>query len=122
MLLKKKVKEIGIIDKKEYLQKVRDYKVFNNITNPEKKYKEYWVNWYDFLSIDTSGFIQTKKEWKEYCNQLGINELNYTNKAKLIKELPMMPSEFYPNFTNITTELTESKKRIRRSTCIAYKN
>ena len=122
MLLKKKVQEIGIKDKKEYLQKARDYKVFNDIKNPEKKYKEYWTNWYDFLGIDTSGFIQTKEQWKELCNQLKINELNYTNKAKLIKELPIMPGEFYPNFTNITTELTYSKKRIRRSKSITYKN
>ena len=79
------------------------------IENPDKYFKEngVWTNWYEFLGLDTTKFIQTKKEWIKFCKEK--NAKNVDDYKKLCKEygdiLPQNPSDFYKGFTNIKNEL-----------------
>ena len=112
-LLKKRIKECKIKSKKSYLEFCTNETNF--CKNPEKRYKEYWKNWYDFLGINTSKFIKTKQEWIKFCLDKNINEYNYHKKRKFIKKLPKWPGEFYNDFTNIRFELSKkNKKNIRK--------
>ena len=106
MYLKKKANEIGISDKKEYLEKVQESKVFNDVNNPDEKYKDYWTNWYDFLGIDTKNFIQSKEKWIKYCKKKKVMTLDeYYNLCNINSSLPTMPEEYYDKFTDIIGEL-----------------
>ena len=106
MLLKNKVQQFEIKDKRDYLEKIQNYNVFNNIKSPDKKYKEYWKNWYDFLGINTNKFIQTKEEWKKYCSTKNIIFINdYYKLCEINNFLPTMPKDLYVNFTDIESEL-----------------
>lgn len=74
--------------------------------DPETKFKRYWINWYDFMGIDTSGFIQTKEEWKKRCNELNIKTWDdFLEKSITHQELPLMLSDFYKTYTNFLDEI-----------------
>jgi superfamily II DNA or RNA helicase len=101
--LKKYVSTLKLKHKKEYriLCESNDKLVYN----PDEIYHKYWNNWYDFLNIDTSNFIQTKTKWKDKCQILGImNYDQYCSIVPLYPTLPAMPEEVYRNFTNFTDE------------------
>jgi hypothetical protein len=90
---------------KEYIEEPKDYFTKNGV----------WTNWYDFLGIDTSIFIQSKLEWIEFCKLLNITSIeDYFEKYKKNKELPSMPEEIYIGYTNIRNELSLIKNRNRR--------
>jgi len=81
------------------------------IKNPELYFKSIWKNWYDFLGIDTSIFIQSKEEWKLKCVELNITTYkNYRLKCKSHRNLPLMPDEFYKEFTDFENELLKEKE------------
>lgn len=74
--------------------------------NPDEKFRKYWTNWYDFLNIDISGFLQTKKEWKDRCIELNIKSWDdYIDITKTHEELPLMMGDLYRDFTNFIDEL-----------------
>ena len=80
----------------------------NYINNPDTYFilNGVWKNWYHFLNIDTSIFIQNKNEWVQFCkdnNVLSIND--YNDLCNKYKQLPRNPKEFYNNFNNILNEL-----------------
>ena len=91
---------------KEYIEEPKDYFIKNGV----------WTNWYDFLGIDTSIFIQTKIEWVEFCKSINIvSSDDYFEKCKIYNKLPTMPDEFYIDYTTIRNELGLIKNRNRRN-------
>jgi predicted helicase len=68
------------------------------------KGKGVWTNWYDFLGVDTSGFIN-KEAWKLFCKGKVTSSDSYEILCKSHSHLPKEPSLFYPDFTNILNEL-----------------
>jgi superfamily II DNA or RNA helicase len=76
------------------------------LKKPEEYFGELWINWYDFLNIDTSEFIKDKQTWKKRCIELNIKDYSdYLKKTNKHKELPNMPEEFYYGFTNFEEEI-----------------
>lgn len=74
-----------------------------------------WVNWYDYLGVDTSGFIQDKGQWLEYCKLHHItNYKEYYELQKIKKDLPLYPEDLYIEFTNIDYELNKINSIRRR--------
>jgi superfamily II DNA or RNA helicase len=68
-------------------------------------------SWIDFLNIDTSKWIQTKEEWKEYCKENNIKTTEeYYNEQKINKKLPFEPKLIYDNFKGVSKELFYKKK------------
>lgn len=85
---------------------------------PEEYFKSkgVWNSWYDFLGVDSSKFIQSKQEWKDFCNDKNIKTLiDYDDLCKIYDILPKEPAEFYKNFSNIFEELGLNIKRKRKS-------
>ena len=77
------------------------------IYNEEYFYKKgVWTNWYDFIGLDTSQFIQSKQHWILFCKKYKVSSItDYKNLCDIYLELPKNPSEFYTHFTNIHNEL-----------------
>ena len=72
------------------------------------------IGWYEFLSIDTTGLIQTKSEWKQFCKEKNIDSIQkYNEMCREYKELPIEPNEFYTGFTSILNELELNLRRRR---------
>tara|TARA_Y100000780_G_scaffold35756_1_gene28877 strand:- start:26899 stop:29268 length:2370 start_codon:yes stop_codon:yes gene_type:complete len=67
--------------------------------------------WRDFLSIDTSGWLQTKEEWVDFCkrNKIITTE-EYYDKQKTNEKLPFEPELLYDNFNGVAKELYSKKK------------
>ena len=82
------------------------------IPDPDKYFVEIWVNWYDFLCIDTSTFLQSKEEWKKFCKDKGVNntESYYKIYSQYNDILPYEPSEFYPMCGSVFSELGKSRR------------
>lgn len=91
-LAKKKNKELKINDDKDYRVKKTDNLYYNE--NPKEYFSDQWINWYDFLGIETSCLLnendfreQTKDIWKETegdyykfadeCKSLGLPHFDY---------------------------------------------
>ena len=79
--------------------------------DPHEYFKGIWrekerLGWYGFLSIDTTGLIQSKSELKKFCKDNNIDSVQkYNDMCKHYKELPIDPSEYYIGFTNMEDEL-----------------
>ena len=74
--------------------------------------KGVWMNWYDFLGIDTSQFLQNKSLWLKRCRQLSIMTLDdYMQACITDSSLPPHPGDLYQDFTNIANELKSTKSR-----------
>ena len=82
------------------------------IPDPDKYFVEIWINWYDFLCIDTSTFLQSKEEWKKFCKDKGVNNTeSYYKLYSLYNHiLPYEPSEFYPMCGSVFSELGKSRR------------
>ena len=92
--------------KSEYKTRINE---FNYINNPEIKYKNIWINWYDYLGIDTSIFLK-KDEWRIKYKQLKVDNYNdylYKVSSQNIKDMPLMPDELY-NIKNIILEFSKN--------------
>lgn len=105
--LQKYCQKIGIIDKyhyqKEYMYYPNLYNIYDGkkvVLDIKKRFPGYFKDWYDFLQIDTSTFIQSYDEWKKICNGLNINEKEYIELSKSDNRFPGMPEEFYIGYTN----------------------
>ena len=106
-------KEMNICSKEEYSSDDIKNRHKNYIQKPEEYFKSkgVWDNWYDFLGYDTSVFIQSKEKWIEFCKENKININNYRNACQQYACLPMNPSDFYKDFSNILSELGTIFKR-----------
>jgi predicted helicase len=103
---------LNIKSKKEYIEK-KDIHI-NFIASPEEyfKFKGIWNNWYDFMGINTSKFIESKQDWINFCIEKNIKSLdNYYLACEIYDILPKEPDEFYNHFTNILCELGINKNR-----------
>ena len=107
-------KELNIQSKEEYANDVIKNKHKNYIDNPEEyfKLKCVWTNWYDFIGVDTTTFIQYKNLWIEFCKENNVKSLDdYKELCKIYEKLPKNPVSFYKNFTNIPNELGIHRNR-----------
>ena len=76
------------------------------------KYPSYFKNWYDFLGIDTDGFIQKLDDWRQECKSRDItNSKQYMKLCRHYKQFPNMPEEFYKGFTNLISELSQNTNK-----------
>lgn len=103
-------RQLGISSKVEYNDSSRCVAFGHWVPNPDIYFSRssVWVNWYDYLGVDTSGFIQDKHEWLEYCRLYYItNYKEYYELQKIKKELPLYPEDLYIEFTNIDYELNK---------------
>lgn len=87
-----------IIKKKKFLTMGDYYKWAtrkNILDDPKIKYQKYWINSYDFLSIDTTHFIN-KSQFKQICIQHKITKISQIDKIiKKYNNIPSDPCEFY---------------------------
>jgi len=110
-----------IIIKDQNLQSKEEYYKLCEIDkrlslDPENIYKKegLWNNWYDFLGIDTTKFIQSKQEWINFCKEKNIKKLeDYFIACNMYNNLPKEPADYYKDFTNITSELKFYNSRRR---------
>lgn len=105
---------LNIQSKQEYTDK--KVKHCNFIDFPEEYFKSkgVWNNWYDFMGVDISKFIQSKQEWVLFCKEKSIQTLiDYNIYCKNNDVLPKEPAEFYKDFTNIQSELRFNRNRRR---------
>jgi predicted helicase len=107
-------KELNILSKEEYASKLIRVKHKYYIENADEYFKNkgVWKNWYDFIGLDMSNFIQTKEEWIKYCKEKNIKSLEEYNKlTNKYNFLPKNPEDFYNEFSNISYELEFNKRR-----------
>lgn len=106
-------KELHLTSKVDYVKKELEHSHY--ILEPERYFIGIWKNWYDFLGIDTSMFLKTKEEWKNFCKENRVNntESYYKLYSQYPKLLPYEPSEFYPNCGSVYIELGIPKRRRR---------
>jgi len=91
---------------KEYIEDPKTYFTQNGV----------WTNWYDFLGIDTSNFIQIHSEWIAFCKSINIISIeDYFEKCKNYKQLPIMLEDFYISYTTLRNDLGLIKNRNRRN-------
>jgi superfamily II DNA or RNA helicase len=114
--------DIKIKDKYHY---EKDYKWYPNFCVEENgeikkldiktRFPVYFKNWYDFLGIDTSGFIQRLSIWRRECKKRGITNVNeYMELCDMDKRFPTMPDDFYKRFTNFSSEFNVLSSISRR--------
>ena len=105
---------LNIKSKKDYIQQ-QDIHIHSNfIASPEEYFKSkgVWNNWYDFMGVDTTKFIQSKQEWINFCKEKGIKSLDdYYIYCEEYDILPKEPADFYKDFTNIPSELQFNRNR-----------
>jgi hypothetical protein len=90
---------------------VKEYQDSDMIYNqPNVYFNGVWTNWFDFLNIDTSKWINNLQSWKEYCHEKNITSSSkyYEN---LDEKMPPEPEYFYPNFKGIDNELGKKKRK-----------
>ena len=105
--------ELNINSKEDYINKKSQHRMY--IPDPEDYFckKGVWKNWYDYIGINTSEFIQSKDNWINFCKEKMVNSLDdYMKCCELDENLPKEPADFYKDFTNLMCEL--SQDRIRR--------
>lgn len=103
---------LNIKSKKDYIQQQEFH--CNFIASPEEyfKLKGVWNNWYDFMGVDTTKFIQSKQEWIIFCKEKSIKSLDdYYIYCEEYDILPKEPADFYKDFTNIPSELGFNRNR-----------
>lgn len=103
---------LNIKSKKDYIQQQEIHSNF--IASPEEYFKSkgVWNNWYDFMGVDTTKFIQSKQEWINFCKKKGIKSLDeYYIYCEEYDILPREPADFYKDFTNIPSELGFNRNR-----------
>jgi predicted helicase len=105
---------LNIKSKREYIERKNSHSNF--IASPEEYFKKkgVWDNWYDFMGVDTTKFIQSKQEWISFCKEKNIKSLNdYYRACEQYDNLPKEPADFYNDFTNIPSELRFNRNRRR---------
>jgi len=98
-------RELKFKNKKEYADSSNIHKHW--IKDPERYFRDLnlWTNWYDFLNIDTSNYIQDIDLWRKFCIQHKLTTFEeYEKNVEKYNELPNMPQDLYPTFTNFKSE------------------
>ena len=95
---------------KEYLDDEQTRRHPRYIVQPKIYFtsKGVWTNWYDYLGMDTSLYLQMKYEWVDFCRKIQVLNLeDYDRKVKEYPQLPEIPEDFYHKqfFTNILNEI-----------------
>ena len=104
--LLKHVARLGIATKTEYFRMVKADRDGRLIDHPDRVYKKYWTDWYEFLGVDKRRFIKDKAVWKQVCIDEGVSCWDdYTELARRRHDVPLMPEEIYRGFTNLDAEL-----------------
>ena len=94
--LRNKISKKELNNKSEY-KKYAEHHHFE--LNPETVYKNYgWINYYDFLNIDTELFPKSLEELKQKIKSHKIRTEREYNKKCLKYNLPSMPEEFYKTY------------------------
>ena len=107
-------KELNIISKEQYVLEDTKLKHTNYIEKPDEYFKSkgVWSDWYDFLGIDTKKFIQTKNEWINFCKENNVSSFaDYKILCDMYEKLPLVPCDFYKDFSSISKELNINKTR-----------
>ena len=107
-------KELNILSSEEYADKIIKDKHKKYIENQEEyfKLKGVWTNWYDFIGVNTTKFIQDKNDWINFCKENNVKSLdNYKELCKLYDVLPANPMYFYKDFSNFLKELGINRNR-----------
>lgn len=110
-------RQMRISSKVEYNDSSRRGAFGHWVASPDIYFARFgvWVNWYDYLGVDTLGFIQDKGRWLEFCRVHNItNYKEYYELQKIKKELPQYPEDLYIEFTNIDYELNKINSIRRR--------
>lgn len=95
--LKKKVSKKKFSSMEEYCIWAKKH---NYELKPKEKYDKLWINSYDFLSIDTTKFIDATK-FKKICLKYDIDKIEDLDKiTRIYKNIPHDPCEFY-KITNL---------------------
>ena len=95
--LKEKVKELGILSKKEYKKRYTNYEKFPS--SPEETYKE-WISWYEFLGkekINLLSFEESKKYLKQFGFKSSTEYIEWYKKERPIF-LPNKPEYTYKDW------------------------
>jgi superfamily II DNA or RNA helicase len=105
---------MNIKSKPEYNSKKDKHSNFIVCPDNYFKKKGVWNNWYDFMGVDTTKFIQSKQDWINFCKSKNVKTLDdYYTCCELYDCLPNEPDDFYKDFTNIPTELGFNRNRRR---------
>ncbi len=81
------------------------------IENPQEYFGHIWTNWYDFLQVNTTNYIQDKDDWIKFCKEKNVlSPDDYYILYNIYNELPHDPDEFYRFFTNMWNELDWKKQ------------
>ena len=106
-LLKDKVQKLNLKHKKDYYNLDEEYE-----KKPDIKYIHHgWLNWYDFLGIDTSNYPSTKEIWKKFCIEYNLKDIKIYDVQYEKYNLPSMPEELYKDFKSFYEEFTTTKVR-----------
>lgn len=79
--------------------------------DPISTFREEWVSWADFLSIDTSKYPATKKDWITLCTNRNILTWE-AYQSSTYEDLPKNPVEVYPDYTNWDAEFKKEEELI----------
>ena len=106
-------RSLDIQSKKQYIEKKHIHCNFIDFPEEYFKAKGVWTNWYDFIGVDTTKFIQSKQDWINFCKEKNIKSLDeYYKSCEIYEVLPKDPADFYyKDFTNIPTELGFNRTR-----------
>jgi superfamily II DNA or RNA helicase len=99
------------INIEQKMNSVKEYKENKNIiTNPPAYFHKIWIDWFDYLNIDTMEWIKDKDEFIKYCKQKNIKNVEEYY-LKIDNKMPPEPEYFYKNFNGLVNELKPKKYR-----------
>lgn len=104
--LKKKVALKQFLTMDEYYKHAQRYELE---LEPKIKYQKYWINYCDFLNIDTSNYPKTKEKFKKTLIKYNVHNVDDYNELIKKYDLPHDPCEFYKvkKFNNFFEEVDE---------------
>jgi superfamily II DNA or RNA helicase len=106
-LLRDKVQKLNLKYKKDYYNLDEEYE-----KEPDVKYNHHgWLNWYDFLGIDTSKYPVSKEIWKKLCTEYNLKDIKIYDVQCEKYNLPSMPEELYKDFKSFYEEFTKTSIR-----------
>jgi len=106
-LLRDKVQKLNLKYKKDYYNLDEEYE-----KEPDVKYNHHgWLNWYDFLGIDTSKYPASKEFWKKLCTEYNLKDIKIYDVQCEKYNLPSMPEELYKDFKSFYEEFTKTSIR-----------